>query len=68
MPWVDFAGDFTWRHPGARVRTTAYKAGHLVLVSPTCALAAAAAGAGAEVKTPTKAERERLAANGFRRP
>jgi hypothetical protein len=40
MPWVEFTENFNWTHARERRVTTAYKAGHRVLITTACAKAA----------------------------
>lgn len=55
MPWVEFTENFNWTRANDRRQTTAYKAGHKVLITRACA--EKAAGKFIPTRPPSRAER-----------
>lgn len=64
MPWVRFTE--TYRHRWHDRALTVFKAGHTLSVKAEVAAGAVAAQAGQRIRTPSRAERDALAARGWR--
>lgn len=56
MPWVEFTDSFNFTPSADRRSTTAFKAGHKVLVTTECARAAKEAGKAKSIPTPRRGE------------
>ena len=56
MPWVEFTDKFDFTPGADRRTTTAYKAGHRVLVTTECFEKASAKGVAFKIKPPARGE------------
>lgn len=56
MPWVEFTDKFDFTPAADRRQTTAYKAGHRVLVTTECFDAAKAKGVAHKIKAPARGQ------------